>query len=113
MKTKEQLEEEIERLTKKLIGWEGNIIIEIKGEKFNVIENHNKFVEITNLDRNKAKLQQHNEDLKMFGEEQKRKVEKLKRFVNGRNGEDENGESKECICDICQIAREIDKIFKK
>jgi len=98
MKTKEELEKEIEELEQ--IG------------RYELIDKGYKNMETEiKLKISQAKLQQHNEDLKMFEEEQKRKVEKLKRFVNGRNGEDENGESKECICDICQIAREINKIF--
>lgn len=38
-------------------------------------------------------------------------IRRLQEFVNGRNAEDWNGESKICCCDICQIAREIKNIF--
>ncbi|MBU0959457.1 MAG: hypothetical protein KKB31_05925, partial [Nanoarchaeota archaeon] len=46
-----------------------------KGIKFNVLENHSKFVEITKLDRNKVKLQVH----KSYQE----KIKKLKDFCDG------------------------------
>ena len=35
------------------------------------------------------------------------KIKELKVFVNSRNGENCNGESKTCDCDVCQIARKI------
>jgi len=78
MKNKEiqELEKEIEEQTKNLIGWEGKIVIKIKGTKFNVLENHSKFVEITKLDRNKVKFQVH----KSYQE----KIKKLKEII-GKN----------------------------
>ena len=40
-------------------------------------------------------------------------LEELKKFVNGMNGEDINDELRECNCDICQIARKIEKRISK
>lgn len=38
---------------------------------------------------------------------------RLKTFINGRNGETCLDEHTTCECDVCQIARETDKIFKE
>ena len=56
-----------------------------------------------------SKLQTLKECKKMFDDYN----EKLKIFVNGRNAENINGELKDCNCDVCQIARFIDKLSKE
>ena len=91
---KDEVEKEIERLTKELIGWEGKIVIEIKGTKFNVLENHNKFVEITNLDRLKAKLS----ILTEYDKSIKEMIEKVLSILKEGCGVNFVLEEQDCIC---------------
>ena len=112
MKNKEikELEKEIEEQTKNLIGWEGKIVIKIKGIKFNVLENHSKFVEITKLDRNKVKLQVH----KSYQE----KIKKLKEEASNVNKKLGLHNVDECECCeknwkcVYEILELIDKIMR-
>ncbi|MFW6129982.1 MAG: hypothetical protein ACOC56_02285 [Atribacterota bacterium] len=101
-KTEEELERKIEEQTKNLINWEGKIIIEIKGKKFNVIENHDKFVEITILDRNKAKLSGY----KLAKEEFNKKIKQIKEILCQRPIKNNKP------CDICINCKEINGVVE-
>ena len=94
-----ETENELDKLTKRLLGWEGEIYLEVKDNKFKVIKNYDIFIDTVNTDRAKERLK----TLKLCQEIQDAKVNELKKEIN--KNPDILGKG------MCEVI--IDKIFEE